>query len=83
MAQLAIRDKALSALLACTVVSEPPWPVFKACSRSAASRREPRPPRYDPGGDAARDAPDPGSSPPFLQAAGLESDAIRALDAKL
>ena len=31
MAQLAIRDKALSALLACTVVSDPPWPVLSAC----------------------------------------------------
>ena len=43
MAQLAIRDKALSALLACTVVSDPPWPVLRACSRSAAS-----PPRTSP-----------------------------------
>ena len=35
MAQLASRDKADSALLACTVVSEPPCPVLRACSRSA------------------------------------------------
>ena len=37
MAQLARRESAERALLACTVVSDPPWPVFSACSRSAAS----------------------------------------------
>ena len=37
MAQLARRDSAELALLACTVVSDPPWPVLSACSRSAAS----------------------------------------------
>ena len=43
MAQLARRDSAELALLACTVVSDPPWPVLSACSRSAAS-----PPRTSP-----------------------------------
>ncbi len=37
MAQLAKRERADSALLAWMVVSEPPWPVLRACSRSAAS----------------------------------------------
>ena len=37
MAQLARRESADRALLACTVVSEPPWPVFSAWRRSAAS----------------------------------------------
>ena len=43
MAQLARRESAELALLACTVVSDPPWPVLSACSRSAAS-----PPRTSP-----------------------------------
>ena len=37
MAQLARRDSAELALFAWTVVSDPPWPVLSACSRSAAS----------------------------------------------
>ena len=36
-AQLAKQDRALSALFAWTVVSEPPCPVLRACNRSAAS----------------------------------------------
>ena len=37
IAQLAKRDRVLSALFAWTVVSEPPCPVLRACNRSAAS----------------------------------------------
>ena len=36
IAQLAKRDRALSALFAWTVVSEPLCPVLRACNRSAA-----------------------------------------------
>ena len=37
IAQLAKRDRALSALFAWTVVREPPCPVLRACNRSAAA----------------------------------------------
>ena len=80
-----MRDKADSALLACTVVREPPCPVFKACSRSAAS-----PAAHLAHDDVIRAVTervadqDPGSSPLLpVDPPSLEADAIRAINAKL
>ena len=85
MAQLARRDSAELALLACTVVSDPPWPVLSACSRSAAS-----PPRTSPttmwsgrwrSACRTRSRIDTGASE--SAAPGLEAQAVRALDPEL
>ena len=82
MAQLAILDRALSALLAWTVVSEPPCPVLRACRRSAASAAS-NLSHHDMIRSVtqgmAHEIADRHRA--FLQPPGLEPDTIRVVDA--
>ena len=84
MAQLASREKALSALFAWTVVRDPPWPVLRACNRcggfAAAHLADDDVIGPVPQGVAHEVADRDG---PLLQPARLEPDAVRRINPQL